>query len=101
MTEEITLYLSPENTVYQISYTLKPSTSPSTSIHVIPDRLIPYGPEPVLNIPVVVNPDGTPPVQEKEKTLLEKYWIYLIPLVFIVLTSGGGGGAEGGEAARE
>jgi len=36
-----------------------------------------------------------------QKTLLEKYWIYLIPLVFIVLTSGGGGGAEGGEAARE
>jgi hypothetical protein len=95
------LYLSPENVVYQISYTLKPSTSSSTSIHVIPDRLIPYGPEPVLNTPVAVNPDGIPPVEEKEKTLIEKYWIYLIPLLLIVLTSGGGGGGEGGEGARE
>jgi hypothetical protein len=100
VTEEVTLYLTPENTVYQISYVLRPSTSSSTSIHVIPDRLIPYGPEPVLNTQVVVSPDGTPPVEDRQKTFIEKYWIYLLPVVLIILTSGGGGGGEA-EGARE
>ena len=97
VTEEITLYVSSDNVVYHISYVLKPSASKQTLIKVIPDRLIPNGPTPKLNSPVVFNPDGQPPVEEVEKTFLQKYWIYLIPVVLLALTSGGGGGGAAAE----
>lgn len=94
VTEEITLYLSSENVLYHISYVLKPAASHSTVIKVVPEKFIQESPNPVLHPPVVVNADGQPPEEEVEKTFLQKYWIYIIPLVFILLTSGGGGGAE-------
>jgi hypothetical protein len=90
--EEITLYLSPDNVVYHISYLLRPSTTSETLVNVIPYKLIPEGPEAKLNTPVVVNPDGQPPVEEVEKTFIQKYWVYALPILLILLTSGGGGG---------
>lgn len=95
--EEITLYLSPDNVVYHISYLLRPSTTSETLVNVIPYKLIPEGPEPKLNTPVVVNPDGQPPVEEVEKTFVQKYWVYALPILLILLTSGGGGGGGGEE----
>jgi hypothetical protein len=92
--EEITLYLSSGNIVYHISYMVKPATEQSTIVKVVPDRSIPEGPNPVLNAPVVVNPDGQLPEEEVEKTFIQKYWMYFIPLIVILLTSGGGGGGE-------
>lgn len=98
VTEVITLYVSSDNVVYHISYVLKPSTSQNIIVNVVSDRSIPDGPSPKLNDPIVVNPDGQPPVEEEPKTFIQKYWIYLIPIVLIALTSGGGGG--GAEAAN-
>jgi hypothetical protein len=95
VTEEITLYLSSENTLYHISYVLKPATSQSTVVKVVSDKSIPEGPNPVLQRPVIVNSDGQTPEEEVEKTFLQKYWVYLLPVVFILLTSGGGGGGGG------
>lgn len=94
VTEEITLYLSSENVLYYVSYVLKPATSQSTVVKVVTETSIREGPSPVLHAPIVVNPDGQPP-EEVEKTFLQKYWIYMLPLVFILLTSGGGGGGGG------
>jgi len=104
ISEEITLYLSSDNTVYHISYVVKPSSTADTTVKVVPDRSIQKGPEPVLAAPVVVNPDGQPPVQEPEKTFIQKYWIYILPIIFILLTSGGAGGGgqqEGGGGGNE
>ena len=100
-TEEITLYLSSTNTVYHISYTIRPSSSSSaaTVISVIPYGSVPTGPDPVLLAPVVPTPDGQPPAEQVEKTFLQKYWVYFLPIMLILLTSGGGGG--GGEQRRE
>jgi len=92
--EEITLHVSSENVVYHISYVLKPSRSPTVVVKVLSDRMIPDGPAPKLNIPVVVNPDGQPPVEEVEKTFLQKYWMYLLPVAILIITSGGAGGGE-------
>ena len=98
MTEEITLHLSSENVVYHISYVLKPASEQSTIVKVIPDRSIPEGPNPMLKTtPVVVTPDGQPPEEEVEKTFLQKYWMYILPIIILALTSGGGGGGGGGE----
>jgi ER membrane protein complex subunit 10 len=94
VTEEITLYLSSDYTPYQISYALRPYASEETVVRVVADKSISRGPEPVLSAPVVVNPDGTPPVQEQEKTFIQKYWMYMLPVLLLVLTSGGGGGGE-------
>jgi hypothetical protein len=94
--EEITLHVSSDDVVYHISYILKSSTSQDTIVKVVPDLLIPEGPSPKLNPPPPVNPDGQPPVEEVEKTFLQKYWIYLVPLVLLAVTSGGGGGGGGG-----
>lgn len=98
MTEEITLHLSSENVVYHMSYVLKPASEQSTVIKVIPDRSISEGPNPMLKItPVVVTPDGQPLEDEEEKTFLQKYWMYILPIIILALTSGGGGGGGGGE----
>lgn len=94
VTEEITLHLSSGNVVYHISYVLIPSAEQSTIVKVIPDRSIPEGPNPILSTPVVVNPDGQPPEEEVEKTFLQKYWMYLLPIIILAMTSGGGGGAQ-------
>ena len=94
VTEEITLYFSPKNVLYHISYVLKPSESQGTVVRVVQYNSIPNGPDPVLNPPVVVNPDGAPPEEEIEKTFLQKYWMYLLPIAIILVTSGGGGGGE-------
>ena len=94
MTEEITLYLSSDYTPYHISYALRPSISEETVVRVITDPLIANGPEPVLSPPVVVSPDGAPAVEEQEKSFIQKYWMYLVPVAVLLLTSGGGGGEE-------
>jgi ER membrane protein complex subunit 10 len=47
--------------------------------------------------PVVVTPDGQLPEEEVEKTFLQKYWMYILPIILLALTSGGGGGGGGGE----
>jgi ER membrane protein complex subunit 10 len=94
--EEITLYVTADDVPYHISYVLKPSTSSEPVVKVVSDRTIPEGPTPKLNVPVVVNPDGAPPVEEVEKTFLQKYWVYLLPIAILLFTSGGGGGGEGG-----
>jgi len=94
--EEITLHVSSDNVVYHISYVLKPASEQSTIVKVIPDRSIPEGPNPALTTPVVVTPDGQPPEEEVEKTFLQKYWMYFLPIAILALTSGGGGGGGGG-----
>jgi hypothetical protein len=63
-------------------------------IKVVPEKSIQEAPNPVLLPPVIVNPDGEPPEEEVEKTFIQKYWIYLIPLAFILLSSAGGGGGN-------
>jgi ER membrane protein complex subunit 10 len=89
VTEEITLYLSPDNEVYHISYVLRPSPARDTLVTVIPYAALPNGPDPVLQPPAIVLPEGSPP-PEPEKTFIQKYWVYIIPLILILLTSGAG-----------
>ncbi|CAK7241522.1 MAG: hypothetical protein STHCBS139747_002984 [Sporothrix thermara] len=49
------------------------------------------GATPVLNRPVVLNPEGKKAAPEEEKTFLQKYWWILGTVALLVLTSGGGG----------
>ena len=97
------MFLTSDNSLYHISYFVKPSSAQNTFVNAIPDKAIPVGPDPILDDAVVVTADGEAPKEEVEKTFLQKYWIYIIPLVFILLTSGGGMGqqqqeGEGGQA---
>ncbi|SPO03391.1 uncharacterized protein DNG_06074 [Cephalotrichum gorgonifer] len=47
------------------------------------------GPQPELNKPVVLSPEGKKVEAEEEKTLLQKYWWVALALV-ILMASGGG-----------
>ena len=90
VTEEITLYLSSQQHVYHVSYVVRPSSASETIVKVIPYETIPTGPEPILAPPVVVNPEGQSPAEEVEKTFFQKYWIYLLPILLFLITSGAG-----------
>ncbi|RPB16910.1 hypothetical protein P167DRAFT_561872 [Morchella conica CCBAS932] len=48
------------------------------------------GPQPALNKPIVLTPDGKIPVPEVEKTFLQKYWWVLLGATLLIMTSGGG-----------
>jgi hypothetical protein len=104
VTEEITLFLTADNLLYHISYFVKPSSTHNTIVKVIPDKAILVGPDPILGDPIVPKAETDAP-EEVEKTFIQKYWIYIIPVVFILLTSGGGGGGQqeegGGGSAAE
>jgi hypothetical protein len=91
--------VSSNNIVYHISYTLKPSSKPKTLVKVVTDKSIPFGPDPVLSSPVIVNtdPDAVP---EPEKTLLQKYWHFALPLGVLLLVATGAGPQEPAQAAN-
>ncbi|EED18379.1 conserved hypothetical protein [Talaromyces stipitatus ATCC 10500] len=50
------------------------------------------GAMPELNKPIVVNPDGTGPQEEVEKTFFQKYWWVLMIVALMTLSGGGGEG---------
>lgn len=50
------------------------------------------GPQPYLNKPVVLTPEGKIPVPEVEKSFLQKYWWVLLGGAVLMMTTGGGGG---------
>jgi hypothetical protein len=53
------------------------------------------GPEPVLNRPVVLTPDGKVPGKEEgEKTFLQKYWWAIALFVLVQVMAGGGGDSK-------
>jgi hypothetical protein len=97
------LFLTADDLLYHISYFVKPSSTQNTIVKVIPDKAILVGPDPVLGETIVPKGETDAP-EEVEKTFIQKYWIYIIPVVFILLTSGGGGGQQeegsGGRAAE-
>ncbi|KAI5778962.1 hypothetical protein EDC01DRAFT_622222 [Geopyxis carbonaria] len=51
------------------------------------------GAMPILAKPVILNADGKLPVQEPEKTFLQRYWWVLLGGLILVI-SGGGGSTE-------
>ncbi|KAI9820329.1 MAG: hypothetical protein M1827_005951 [Pycnora praestabilis] len=48
------------------------------------------GPQPHLNRPVVLSPDGKVPEKEVEKTLFQKYWWVLLGVTVLAMSGGGG-----------
>jgi len=48
------------------------------------------GPTPHLNKPVVMNPDGSTPEKEPEKTFLQKYWWAIAGFIVLQLVLSGG-----------
>lgn len=88
------MFLTSDNSLYHIGYFVTPSSKQNTIVKILPDKAIPVGPDPILDDPIVVKPDGEEPVDEVEKTFFQKYWIYILPLAFLILTSGGGGGQQ-------
>ncbi|KAK4541143.1 hypothetical protein LTR36_008217 [Oleoguttula mirabilis] len=78
-TKKLQLHLNPSGELYHVGFTASTlGTSSKTSnskdglsVEVVRMKA---GPTPQLNKPVVVNPDGTAPEKEVEKTFFQKYW---------------------------
>ncbi|KAK9899935.1 hypothetical protein P389DRAFT_165023 [Cystobasidium minutum MCA 4210] len=70
------------------------ATSFNTTIRLsYPDTIA----SPRLHQPVMVNyqPDGTVKEPEPEKSFIQKYWMWIVPILLLLMTSGGGGEEEG------
>ncbi|KAL4785855.1 hypothetical protein BJX76DRAFT_323408 [Aspergillus varians] len=66
------LHINPSNEIYHVSLdtsTVSSSSSNNVQLEIVTDVL---GPNPHLNRPIVVSPDGNNPQEETEKTLFQK-----------------------------
>ncbi|KZP00018.1 hypothetical protein CALVIDRAFT_319679 [Calocera viscosa TUFC12733] len=109
--DTLLLRLSPSGAPYTLSYALSPApTSPScppssaaaatlfqntTIVVQLPDRIPPLA----LKVPPPLNDEGEIVKPEPEKSFIQKYWMYLLPVMLLLLISPGGEG-EGGGARR-
>jgi hypothetical protein len=90
---ELTLYLDERETVRDIDY-VEHSTTVSDGRYENADVVsvvtsINDGPLPLLKEPVkLVN--GHLQEREQEKTFLQKYWVFIVPIVLLTLVSSGG-----------
>ncbi|EJU06435.1 hypothetical protein DACRYDRAFT_19597 [Dacryopinax primogenitus] len=107
--DTITLRLSASGEPYTLSYALDPAPSahcPVTSsslglqntsivLH-LPDRIPPLA----LKTPPQLSEEGEAIKPEPEKSLIQKYWMYLLPVMLLLLMAPGGeqqGGGGGGQ----
>ncbi|KTW28043.1 hypothetical protein T552_01905 [Pneumocystis carinii B80] len=88
--EEIIIYLDNSNDIWHVDYTLNilekkknqiPEITTSSRI-VFP--LSENGVMPVFNKPIALDPDGKP-IENKEKTFFQKYWMYIVPFILFLL----------------
>ncbi|KAK9369000.1 hypothetical protein V1509DRAFT_622171 [Lipomyces kononenkoae] len=83
------LHLTPSGKIWHVDYTYKQMTVPvdlkSADVSVLlPNR----GPVAVLKAPVT----GTKQLQEENKSFIQKYWMFIVPVLLVLLLGGGGGG---------
>ncbi|EMR09811.1 hypothetical protein PNEG_01992 [Pneumocystis murina B123] len=88
--EEIIIYLDNSNEIWHVDYILSilekrknqiPEITTSVRI-VFPSSE--NGVMPIFNKPITLDPDGKP-IENKEKTFFQKYWMYIVPLILILL----------------
>ncbi|KAK9237347.1 hypothetical protein V1525DRAFT_404113 [Lipomyces kononenkoae] len=86
------LHLTPSGKVWHIDYTYKLMAASgdlkSADVNVLlPNR----GPVAVLKAPVT----GTQQPQDENKSFIQKYWMFIVPMLIVfLLGSGGGGGGQ-------
>ncbi|KAJ5225152.1 hypothetical protein N7468_006377 [Penicillium chermesinum] len=91
---QLRLHLGPTHEVFHVSLGATPATSSASPEHTdLKVQLISSapGPQPHLNRPVVIGPDGQNPEEVPEKTLLQKYWWVLLIVMFLTMSGGGEG----------
>ncbi|PGH13700.1 hypothetical protein AJ80_06205 [Polytolypa hystricis UAMH7299] len=92
----VTVYLGPDNQVYHAAVSDVKATPAASSSSSAPKLQVNFvrqapGPNPHLNTPIVLSPDGTGPEEVVEKSLIQKYW-WVIGLVMVLAMTGGGDG---------
>lgn len=74
--------------VFKVDYNLEDTVDDSNGFHVVVQPGPAKGPQPAIEAPIkLVN--NKLPEPEEEKSLIQKYWFYVIPLVLMLLVSGG------------
>ncbi|KAK9374416.1 uncharacterized protein V1513DRAFT_446328 [Lipomyces chichibuensis] len=82
------LHLTPSGKIWHVDYTYTPMTNAQSSDAVVlpPNR----GPVAILKAPVT----STKQVQEENKSFIQKYWMFIVPLLLVFMLGGGGGGGQ-------
>ncbi|KAI5852912.1 hypothetical protein DFP73DRAFT_628270 [Morchella snyderi] len=84
---DITVRVDDTGKAWHVQYKAGDEASSSPTVRILTQA---PGPQPVLNKPIVLTPDGKIPVPEVEKTFLQKYWWVLLGATLLIMTSGGG-----------
>ncbi|KAG9307494.1 hypothetical protein G9A89_017324 [Geosiphon pyriformis] len=111
--DEIIVHLNHENKLFHFDYYTAQSrcnqNSPETASFKTSVQTIKAvkGVVPKLAKAAPIRPDGTVEPPHEEKTFLQKYWIYIVPLLLILMFGGGPaeegqgqGGGQGGQGTR-
>ncbi|KAK9356696.1 hypothetical protein V1505DRAFT_93381 [Lipomyces doorenjongii] len=82
------LHLTSSGKIWHVDYTYTPMTTAraqSSDVLVFPPN---RGPVAILKAPVTI----TKQVQDENKSFIQKYWMFIVPLVLVFMLGGGGGG---------
>ncbi|CCG82221.1 protein of unknown function [Taphrina deformans PYCC 5710] len=106
--ETLKVHIDPNGEIFHTSYDLTKAARAPGTFKIIIDHMDDHiGPEVIFNDrstkskssktakAVVLNEEGLPIIEEEEeevpeKTFLQKYWIYAIPLLLVLVLGGGG-----------
>ncbi|KAK9360484.1 hypothetical protein V1504DRAFT_476081 [Lipomyces starkeyi] len=82
------LHLTPSGKIWHVDYTYTPMTTAraqsSDALVLPPNR----GPVAILKAPVT----STKQAQDENKSFIQKYWMFIVPLLLVFMLGGGGGG---------
>ncbi|KAK9320066.1 hypothetical protein V1517DRAFT_330501 [Lipomyces orientalis] len=88
------LHLTPSGKIWHVDYTYKQNTTPRAKAADAEVRVLPTnrGPVAVLKAPVI----NTKQALEENKSFIQKYWMFIVPMLLVFMIGGGGGGGGGG-----
>ncbi|KZT50111.1 hypothetical protein CALCODRAFT_216740 [Calocera cornea HHB12733] len=109
--DSLILRLSSAGEPYTLAYALVPAPAPAPSASCPPTSLAPSDlfhnttlvlrspdriPPLALKVPPKLSESGEAVKPEPEKSFIQKYWMYLLPVMLLLLVAPGGGEGEGG-----
>lgn len=86
--ERIVLHLNPLGEPMRVDYSHNTTSKHGNKVTVV--NWPPHGPEPLLKKPVPMK-DNKVVEPEPQKSFIQKYWMYIVPFLLLMLVSGGGG----------
>ncbi|KAK9253993.1 hypothetical protein V1507DRAFT_456912 [Lipomyces tetrasporus] len=87
------LHLTPSGKIWHVDYTYKQNMTQRAKVADAEVRVLPTnsGPVAILKAPVI----NTKQALEENKSFIQKYWMFIVPMLLVFMIGGGGGGGGG------